>query len=114
MSDNTLTQNLYTNRFEEMLKPLQSELSELEQKLNSIKNHHPDKQKTRLDILTEINKTKQKIENVQKNLDCYKIILVIRSDKVPSDIPDHNVWNCFLIFRESLKVFFIISFIMFF
>ena len=101
----TLTQNNpYISRFEKMLKPLQSELSELEQKLDSIKNDHPYKQKTRLDILTEINKAKQKIEDVQKNLECSKTIPIIRSDKVPSNIPDHNVWNdCW--YDEERKLF---------
>ncbi len=100
----TLTQNPYISRFEEMLKPLQSELSELEQKLDSIKNDHPDKQKTRLDILTEINNTKQAIENIQKNLDRSITMPITRSDKVPSDIPDHNVWNdCW--YDEERKAF---------
>ena len=89
---NILT-SIYTQRFENMLKPLLSKLSELEQNLDSIKDDHPDKQKVRLDILTEINKTKQKIENVEKNLECSKEMKIIRSDKVPSDIPVHNVWN---------------------
>ncbi len=90
---NTLTQNPYINRFEKMLKPLQSKLSELEIKLDSIKDNHTDKQKARLNVLTEINKTKQEIENVQKNLECSKTIPIIRSDKVPYDLLDHNVWN---------------------
>lgn len=101
----TLTQNNpYTQRFQDMLKPLQSRLSELEQNLDSIKDDHPDKQKVRLDVLTEINKTKQEIENTEKNLECSKTISIIRSDKVPSGIPDHNVWNdCW--YDEERKAF---------
>ena len=101
---NTLTQNPDISRFEEMLKQLQSELSDLEQNLDSIKDDHSDKHKTRLDILTEINKTKQNIENVQKNLECSKSIPIIRSDNVHSNIPDHNVWNdCW--YDEERKLF---------
>jgi hypothetical protein len=46
-----------------------------------------------LNVLEEISKTKQEIENTEKNLECSKTIPTIRSDKVPSNIPDHNVWN---------------------
>ena len=102
---NTLTQNNpYVTRFEDMLKPLQSRLSELEQNLDSIKDDHPYKQQARLDVLEEINKTKQEIENTQKNLECSKTMNVIRSDKVPKDIQDHNVWNdCW--YDEERKAF---------
>jgi len=48
---NTLTQSPYVNRFEEMLRPLQLRLAELERNLDSIKDNHPDKQKARLDLL---------------------------------------------------------------
>ena len=91
--NNTLTQNPYVTRFEKMLEPLQSRLSKLEIKLDSIDDNHPDKQQSRLNILGEINKTKQEIENVEKNLECSKEISVIRSDKVPLNVEDHNVWN---------------------
>ena len=90
---NTLTQNPYVTKFENMLKPLQSRLSELELNLDSIKDDHPYKQQARLDILVEINKTKQDIENTEKNLECSKTMNIIRSNKVPVDILDHNVWN---------------------
>lgn len=89
-----LTQNNpYVPRFEDMLKPLQSKLSKLETKLNSIDDDHPHKQQSRLNVLEEISKTKQEIENTLKNLECSKTMNVIRSDKVPSEIQDHNVWN---------------------
>ncbi|MDH3501614.1 MAG: hypothetical protein OEL69_03790 [Nitrosopumilus sp.] len=42
--NNTLTQNPYVTRFEEMLKPLKSKLSKLEIKLDSINDNHPHKQ----------------------------------------------------------------------
>ena len=91
---NTLTQNNpYVNRFEDMLKPLQSKLSKLEIKLNSIDGNHPDKQQSTLNVLTEINKTKHDVENTKKNLECSKCMPTIRSNKVPLDIQDHNVWN---------------------
>ena len=91
---NTLTQNNpYTTRFEEMLKPLQSKLSKLEIKLDSIDDNHPDKQQSTLNVLEEISKTKQEISNLEKNLEYSKKMNVIRSDKVPSYIQDHNVWN---------------------
>ena len=83
----------YVQRFADMLKPLQSRLSELEQNLDSIKDDHPEKQKARLDVLTEINKTKEDIENTKKNLEYSKTIPINRSDKVPSNVPDHNIWN---------------------
>ena len=67
----------YVQRFVDMLKPLQSRLSELEQNLDSIKDDHPDKQKARLDVLTEINKTKEDIENTKKNLEYSKTIPII-------------------------------------
>ena len=102
---NALTQNNpYANRFEKMLKPLQSRLDELEKNLDSIKDDHPYKQQARLDVLEEINKTKQDIENTKKNLECSKEMNVIRSDKVPSNIQDHNVWNdCW--YDEERKAF---------
>ncbi len=83
----------YTQRFEDLLKPLQSKLSELEQNLDSIKDDHPYKQQARLDVLEEMNKIKKEIKNTEKNLECSKTIPIIRSNKVPSNIPDHNVWN---------------------
>ena len=108
MSSNTIMtqkiRELYLQRFENMLKPLQSRLSELEQNLDSIKNDHPDVQKARLDVLTEINKAKAQIENVKKNFECAKEMPIIRSDKVPVNIPDHNVWNdCW--YDEKRKAF---------
>ena len=83
----------YVQRFADMLESLQSRLAELEQNLNSIKDDHPGKQKTRLVVLTEINKTKENIENTKNNLEYSKTIPINRSDKVPENIPDHNVWN---------------------
>ena len=83
----------YIQRFADMLEPLQSRLAELEQNLDSIKDDHPDKQKVRLDVLSEINKTKSQIENTKKNLEYSRDMLIVRSDKVPSNIPDYNVWN---------------------
>ena len=102
---NTLTQNNpYTNRFEEMLKPLQSKLSKLEIKLDSIDDNHPDRQQSRLNVLEEISKTKQEIQITEKNLECSKTMNVMRSDKVPSDIQDYNVWNdCW--YDEERKAF---------
>ena len=85
--------NPYVTRFENMLEPLQSRLSELEQNLDSIGEDHPYKQQARLDVLEEINKTKQSIENTKKNLECSKTMSVIRDDKVPSNVEGHNVWN---------------------
>ena len=91
---NTLTQNNpYVTRFENMLKPLQSKLSKLEVKLDSIGDDHPHKQQSTLNVLEEISKTKQEIENTLKNLECSKTMSVIRSDRIPSGIADHNVWN---------------------
>ena len=96
--------NRYVTRFEKMLEPLQSRLLELEQNLDSIGDDHPYKQQARLDILEEINKTKQEIENTKKNLECSKEMNVIRSDKVPKDVEDHNVWNdCW--YDEERKAF---------
>ncbi len=106
MSNTIMTQirELYLQRFENMLKPLQSRLSELEQNLDSIKNDHPDVQKARLDVLTEINKTKEQIENVKKNLECAEEMPIVRSDKVPKNVLDHNVWNdCW--YDEKKKAF---------
>ena len=102
---NTLTQNNpYVTRFENTLKPLQSKLSKLETKLDSIDDDHPHKQQSRLNVLEEISKTKQEIENTLKNLECSKTITVIRSDRVPSNVEDHNVWNdCW--YDEERKAF---------
>jgi len=102
---NTLTQNNpYVTRFENMLKPLQSKLSKLETKLDSIDDDHPHKQQSRLNVLEEISKTKQEIENTKKNLECSKTMNVIRSDKVTSNVKDHNVWNdCW--YDEERKLF---------
>ena len=87
-----------------MLEPLQLRLAELENNLNSIKDDHPYKQQARLDVLEEINKTKQDIENVEKNLACSKEMHIVRSDKVPSNVEDHNVWNdCW--YDEERKAF---------
>jgi len=83
----------HTQRFADMLESLQSRLSELEQNLDSIKDNHPGKQNARLEVLTEINKTRENIENTKKNLEYSKTIPINRSDKVPANIPDHNVWN---------------------
>ncbi|MGI9566698.1 MAG: hypothetical protein ACR2LL_06760 [Nitrosopumilus sp.] len=91
---NTLTQNNpYVPRFEKLLKSLQSKLSKLEIKLDSIDNDHPDKQQSRLNVLEEMSKTKQEIQITEKNLECSKTMKGIRSDKVPNRIEDHNVWN---------------------
>ena len=101
---NTLTQNPYVNRFEDILKPLQSKLSKLEKKLDSIDDDHPDKQQSTLNVLKEINKTKQDIKNTEKNLECSKEMIHVRSDNVPKDIVDHNVWNdCW--YDEERKAF---------
>ena len=83
----------YVQRFADMLKPLQFRLSDLEQNLNSVKNNHPEKQKTRLAVLSEINETKSQIENIEKNLEFSKEMPMVRSDKVPENISDYNVWN---------------------
>ena len=99
-----MTQSPYVNRFERLLEPLQLRLAELQKNLDSIKDDHPDKQKTKLDVLTQINKTKQDIENTKKNLECSKEITIVRSDKVPNKIADHNVWNdCW--YDEKRKLF---------
>lgn len=96
--------NPYVPRFENMLKSLQSKLSQLETKLDSIKDDHPDKQQSRLNVLEEISKTKQEIQITEKNLECSKEMKVIRSDKVPSNVEDHNVWNdCW--YDEEKKAF---------
>jgi len=102
---NTLTQNNpYISRFEDMLKPLQSKLSKLEIKLNSIDDNHPDKQQSTLNILEEISKTKQEIENTEKNLEYSKEMSMIRSNKVPPNVANHNVWNdCW--YDEERKLF---------
>jgi len=60
--------NPYVTRFEDMLEPLKSKLSKSETKLDSIDDNHPHKQQSRLNVLEEISKTKQEIENTQKNL----------------------------------------------
>ena len=88
-----MTQNPYVQRFQDMLKPLQVQLLELETNLDSIQNSHPNRQKVILAVLTEINKTKQDIKNAEKNLEYSKEMLMVRSNKVPSSIQDHNVWN---------------------
>ncbi|MCA9812992.1 MAG: hypothetical protein KC483_09060 [Nitrosarchaeum sp.] len=94
----------YVQRFADMLEPLQSRLTELEQNLDSIKDDHPDKQKARLDVLTEINKTKFQIENAKKNLECSRDIPIVRSDKVSENISDYYVWNdCW--YDEKRKAF---------
>lgn len=101
---NNILINPYTQRFENMLKPLQSKLSKLEIKLDSIKDDHPDKQQSRLNVLEEISKTKQDIKNIEKNLECSKTMKGIRSNKVPSNVEDHNVWNdCW--YDEKRKLF---------
>ena len=102
---NIMTQNNpYVTRFENILKPLQSKLSKLETKLDSIDEDHPHKQQSRLNVLEEISKTKQAIENTKKNLECFKTMNVTRSDKVPSNVEDHNVWNdCW--YDEERKAF---------
>ena len=87
-----------------MLEPLQLRLVELENNLNSIKDDHPYKQQARLDVLEEINKIKQDIENVEKNLECSKEMHIVRDDKVPSNVEDHNIWNdCW--YDEEKKLF---------
>ena len=88
-----LTQSPYITRFEKMLESLQSKLSKLETKLDSIDDNHSHKQQSRLNVLEEISKTKQDIQTTQMNLECSKTMNVIRSDKVQSNIEDHNVWN---------------------
>jgi len=94
----------YVQRFGDMLNPLQTRLSELQQNLDSIKDDHPGKQKARLDVLTEINKTKEDIENTRKNLEYSKTIPINRSNKVPKNISDYNVWNdCW--YDEERKAF---------
>jgi len=96
--------NPYLTRFKNMLKSFKSRLSKLEIKLDSVDDNHPHKQQSRLNVLEEISKTKQEIENIEKNLECSKTMSVIRSDKVPSDIADHNVWNdCW--YDEERKAF---------
>ena len=85
--------NPYVTRFENMLKPLQSKLSKLETKLNSIDGNHPDKQQSTLNVLEEINKTKQYIQIAEKNLECAKEMIHVRSDKIPSNVTYHNAWN---------------------
>ena len=106
MSDTVMSEvrEKYVQKFADMLKPLQSRLSELEQNLDSIKDDHPGKQKARLDVLSEINKTKEDIENTEKNLEYSKTIPINRSNKVPANIPDHNIWNdCW--YDEERKAF---------
>lgn len=106
MSDRMVSEvrEKYVQRFADMLKPLQSRLSELEQNLDSIQDDHPEKQKARLDVLSEINKTKSHIKNIEKNLRFSKDMSIIRSDKVPENILDHNVWNdCW--YDEERKLF---------
>ena len=94
----------YVQRFVDMLESLQSRLAELEQNLDSIRDDHPSKQKTRLEVLTEINKTKEDIENTGKNLEYSKTIPIIRYEKIPTNIPDHNIWNdCW--YDEERKAF---------
>ena len=97
----------YVQRFVDILESLQSRLAELEQNLDSIKDDHPGKQNARLKVLTEINKTKEDIENAKKNLEYSKTISIIHSDKVPKNIPDYNVWNdCWYDEKRNLFVTF--------
>lgn len=110
MSDGVMSEvrEKYVQRFADMLEPLQSRLAELEQNLDSIKYDHPGKQKARLDVLTEINKTKFQIENAKKNLECSRDIPIVRSDKVPENIPDYNVWNdCW--YDDKRKAFLVLN-----
>lgn len=82
----------YSTRFEDILKPLNCRLVELEQNLNSI-NEHPEKQKVVLEILTEIRNTKEEIHRHETNLQCSKNMQAVRSQKTPTIIADHDVWN---------------------
>ena len=107
MENNIMAQDVreqYVARFEDMLESLNSKLPELEQELDSIPDGHPDKQQTRLGVLEKINKIKEEIENAKKNLRCSQEMIIVRSDKVPINIPDHNVWNdCW--YDEERKAF---------
>ena len=87
------TRQAYIDRFEKNIPVLKNRINELEQNLNSIDNDHPDKQKTRLEILTEINKAKEQIKYSENNIVSIRKMVIVRSDKVPKDIPDHNAWN---------------------
>jgi len=102
-----MTQNIrgqYVARFENILNSLNSQLSTLEQSLDSIGHDHSYKQKAILDVLTEINRTKEQIEIARKNLECSKEMMIIRNSKVLANIPDHDVWNdCW--YDEERKLF---------
>jgi hypothetical protein len=82
----------YAARFGSALESLRLKLANLEQSLDSV-NGHPDKQKAVLDTLIAIQNTKEQIRRHQTDLQCCKNMSSAKSQKIPANIEDHNIWN---------------------
>ena len=94
----------YVARFQAFVDLDQKQIVELESKLDEIKNVDPNREKKKLELLTEINKTKENVRMHQKNIHYVSKMKIIRSYKIPKNIPHGNVWNdCY--YDESRKAF---------
>jgi len=103
-SDIEQTKKDYIDRFQKMIESNQQTITELEPKFDEIKNEDPDRQKKRLDTITEINKSRENIRVYQKNIEYVDAMSITRSYKIPESIPNGNVWNdCY--YDESRKAF---------
>ena len=98
------TKKKYTDRFQKLIEINQIKEKELESKRIMIKNEDIDKQKKKLEILSEITKIRENLRVYNKNIDYVDKMHITRYYKIPETIPVGNVWNdCY--FDESRNAF---------
>lgn len=103
-SDVEQSKKKYIDRFQKLIELNQIKEKESESKLDEIKNEDPDKQKKRLDMLSEINKARENVRVYQRNIEYVDEMQITRSYKIPEKIPNGNTWNdCY--FDESRDAF---------
>ena len=98
------TKKKYIDRFQKLIEISQIKEKELESKLIMIKNEDLDKQKKKMEILSEITKIRENLRAYDKNIEYIDKMHITRSYKIPENIPVGNVWNdCY--FDESRNAF---------
>ena len=103
-SDIEQTKKDYIGRFQKLIDSNQQIEQELEPKLDEIKDDDPNKQQKKMDLLSQINKTRENTRVYQKNIEYVNAMPITRSYKIPENISNGNVWNdCY--YDESRKAF---------
>ena len=87
------TKKEYVVRFQKFIETNKEKVKELESQLDEITDDDSNKKEKKLDLLNKINKASQSIRVFQKNIEYVDSMQITRSYKIPTNIPNGNVWN---------------------